>query len=214
MVTFLIMQLHFFSSYNHTLYRQYLALKASTFGQPRHSQELVLPLESQVAEPDEADKHSLFLGCITNDGSMAGMIRGTELCRAFPHREYFSAQLDAAEMRYLEKKGFTMNALGVRKKFRGHDRGHDVEHKGVVYRSVSLALISCMSERFFENNYDICVITAIQGISARQCREVGFQQLGCSFAPDCRDRKLINLFKINPSIAGVALYECLRSFQN
>jgi hypothetical protein len=50
------MELLFFSTDNHTLYRQYLALKTSIFINERHLRGLKLPLDARTAEPEEADK--------------------------------------------------------------------------------------------------------------------------------------------------------------
>lgn len=205
------MHLHFFTCNQRTLYRQYLSLKASIFGCAPHSQGVALEPHSQFPEPDEADRSSLFLACIRSDGSMVGIIRATPLWIAFPHRDYFSMQLDEDGMQYLERSGFTMNALGVQKRFRGYDRGHVVECRGVTYKSISLALVSCMSQLFFENNYDICVITAIPGISVTLCQEIGFEQLGRSFVFENRDRHLLNLFKMNPYRDGFGRDQFMRS---
>lgn len=183
-------------------------MKESMFSDSRPNVELKYLFDARSLRPEATDKQSQFLNALTNDGSVVGIIRGTALHRAFPNREHFSNQISEADMIYLEREGFTLNCLAVEK----HYRGLNLKHKGVTYKSVGQALVSHMLQRFFDEDYKICVVSAFEGASAKICIDVGFQMFGASFVSVNSNRRLMNLFLINPSAKSTVTDEFRRFF--
>ncbi|MCG7962298.1 MAG: hypothetical protein N0E54_06330 [Candidatus Thiodiazotropha taylori] len=199
------MNLKFFSTSDLALYQKYRELKANIFIKEMQWEGLELTSDCKIAKADEHDNQSVFLGCLTNSGSLIGMIRGTVLANAFPHRELFTSQLEKTQVEYLERNGFTMNGLAVERTM----RGYSFEYKGSVYKSIGRALIFFMSQQFYEKGYETCIVTALEGASLKVFKEVGFCTMGDIFLSNKGYKRFVNLYKINPSNHG----EALRKFQ-
>ena len=105
----------------------------------------------------------------------------------------------------LELCGFTLTCLAVEKPFRGNNRGHNLQHKGINYKSLAEALVSSMCQRFFLAGLSICVVSTAEGPSTKLCTDLGFRAMGLPFVSPISNLTLFNLVLKKPYDKKAAL---------
>lgn len=170
-------------------FRWYLRLKSEIF---LHEQgwSLAVDPKTNLAASDEADGKSYFVLACDADGSAVGVVRGTLLNDAFPHRDFLEHHLQRGGIQLDMSQLATVNSLAVVRELRGVPREIAGRERPVT---TGKALMCDLVDWLRAQGALAVIFTTIKGVPAVFFEHLGSYVMDPLFRVETFSLELVNM---------------------